>query len=1027
MTRSRSLNHRSLVSILISALVSCPAIHAQPASVLDLPQPGVMVDLSSSYAPVLVKGLRVHPENPILFDFILDTGNSGLAINSDQLRSESDKLIKYFLASLTIPEDDLWVNLSPYESNRIIPEQLGQTLMGRDMLAQDYILKQLTASVIYPEKELGKEFWNKVYTKVPGSTSLPVNTFNKVWIVADKAKVYVRDNTAFVVDSHMKVMLEEDYLATQKHQQGSTAKPANAMNSQVVREVVVPELEKEVNSGKNFANLRQIYHSMILATWYKRNLKEALLNQVYSNKAKTSGIDVEDKTIKEQIYQEYLKAYKKGVYSYIKEDMQPDGQVIARKYFSGGEILKIKDLVVTDDARDPDAAMLIKSRPTGEFFNVRATTPFGKEEKNLAGPDAAMNAKYSWAKTEAVAKFIEGHLKSVFRKPFGLNPGVTDASYVRSYPGVRDWKELFLLASEASRGRSDEANLLARLIDFTNVLQWLKNNLFASLKPAPQKFMSDFRTDASDREALKILKDGEFFIEILAGGAAERAKQSLVNLGIQIEEEKYRIWNIRFWDIIITAQQGNLQPKGDAARVLVEAIKDIEVPEPEKRQDNTVGQRALYAISKGIEELQGFTDEDKIESRENLKLVVHVNDDILQSATDDLLNNKFFGFRPSNIVLVNGGYGPGYTISDNGLREEKGVKVTWNHLFAFMENKWKKTEVYSFDDKTKARFDTQDTVNNFLKKRRAKYGLLRRINDATLLHPAEAMDLEFFSSFLGARQKYKQEKKKAPNVFYQVMPNIGATNKGGIAVTHEGMGDFSFPYEGIDAQDFRVQNALARISSSPYNRLLMGYELEEVNQATDNHKVPLSIKIKQMDTAHGKEFLVSPESPVGNVLLVPGVRGLAVQRTSDLLFERKIMTPDQEKDGQYTPGYVGHIPGERIHDIKTVEDFINSLPHIYHYLDRHYNLKSFVDQLPEPRYENDEAMTIKNMNQEGGIDLNSRNLQVGGEGIDFKFDPAMLEQIQRRDFSGVTPILIQITPLKNPFAPESATSPPNTM
>ena len=44
--------------------------------------------------------------------------------------------------------------------------------------------------------------------------------------------------------------------------------------------------ETEVNSGKNFANLRQIFHSLILAKWYKENLKTALLNQVYSNQNK---------------------------------------------------------------------------------------------------------------------------------------------------------------------------------------------------------------------------------------------------------------------------------------------------------------------------------------------------------------------------------------------------------------------------------------------------------------------------------------------------------------------------------------------------------------------------------------------------------------------------------------------------------------------------------------------------------------------------------------------------------------------
>jgi hypothetical protein len=37
----------------------------------------------------------------------------------------------------------LWVNLSPYEDNRIMPEKLSQTTMGQDLLSMDYLLKQL--------------------------------------------------------------------------------------------------------------------------------------------------------------------------------------------------------------------------------------------------------------------------------------------------------------------------------------------------------------------------------------------------------------------------------------------------------------------------------------------------------------------------------------------------------------------------------------------------------------------------------------------------------------------------------------------------------------------------------------------------------------------------------------------------------------------------------------------------------------------------------------------------------------------
>ena len=38
-----------------------------------------------------------------------------------------------------------------------------------------------------------------------------------------------------------------------------------------MHEVILPVIEEEVNHGKNFRYLRQIYNSLILATWFKRN------------------------------------------------------------------------------------------------------------------------------------------------------------------------------------------------------------------------------------------------------------------------------------------------------------------------------------------------------------------------------------------------------------------------------------------------------------------------------------------------------------------------------------------------------------------------------------------------------------------------------------------------------------------------------------------------------------------------------------------------------------------------------------
>ena len=144
----------------LSSFVIPPQI-ASAQSTLNLPEPGSMVALSSAYTPVLIKGLKINPNNPLNLDFIVATGNSNYTAQDPALKKESEKLIKYFFAALTLPEKDVWVNLSPYEKDRIIPQATGETEMGRDMLAQDYILKQITASLIYPEKGLGKEFWNK--------------------------------------------------------------------------------------------------------------------------------------------------------------------------------------------------------------------------------------------------------------------------------------------------------------------------------------------------------------------------------------------------------------------------------------------------------------------------------------------------------------------------------------------------------------------------------------------------------------------------------------------------------------------------------------------------------------------------------------------------------------------------------------------------------------------------------------------------------------------------------------------------
>ena len=392
--------------------LNVPITQAREVSVIVMPIPGTIVHLSPSFYPPVLQGIKVYPNQPFRFDFILYKGDLlsskwGNDRNADRIwRTEVSKLIKYFLASLTIPEKDLWVNLSPYEKDRIIPQAFGLTEMGRDLLAEDYMLKQITASLIYPEDKTGKRFWKRIYEESKrkfGTTSIPVNTFNKVWIVPEKAVIYenAKAATAYVVDAKLKVMLEEDYLAFNKSKVIlGTAKDlamspndVNSLASRIVREVVIPELTKEVNEGKNFAQLRQVYNSLILATWYKSKIKDSILAEVYVNKNKIEGIGyrakgygVRDKQGKllhyplpltpEAIYQSYLQAFKKGAYNYIKEEIDPvTHQTVPRKYFSGGvDASSLSDTTVVSNT-----AMLIQGQ--GEATDV--TVDLKKESAGI--------------------------------------------------------------------------------------------------------------------------------------------------------------------------------------------------------------------------------------------------------------------------------------------------------------------------------------------------------------------------------------------------------------------------------------------------------------------------------------------------------------------------------------------------------------------------------------------------------------------------------------------------------------------
>ncbi|MBF0569722.1 MAG: hypothetical protein HQL18_02980, partial [Candidatus Omnitrophica bacterium] len=314
---------RKSLSILLAILIGFgPELaQAQQFALSQLPAPGAQVGLSSAFEPVLVKGVVIFPQEPLKFRFIVDSGND--KVDNARIKEESERMVKYFLAAVTVPEKDQWVNLSPVEHDRMIADSLGGTDLGRDMLAQDYVLKQFTASMLNPDSGAGKEFWTRVYVEAQakfGTTDVPVDAFNKVWIMPDSAEVFEHGNAVFVTKAHLKVMLDADWQIQQKgvipseavipsaavipsvsegSQTSEMPRPEGARHDEdtqvlaknIMREVVLPASEREVNTGANFSTVRQIYYAGILARWYRDAIKNSLMGSAYMDKGKTKGVD----------------------------------------------------------------------------------------------------------------------------------------------------------------------------------------------------------------------------------------------------------------------------------------------------------------------------------------------------------------------------------------------------------------------------------------------------------------------------------------------------------------------------------------------------------------------------------------------------------------------------------------------------------------------------------------------------------------------------------------------------------------
>jgi len=339
----KSKTSKILSFFLISLLLIQQTGFAQVAT-LELNLPGQVSRIAGNFVferfrPLHLRYISYDSLNNN-FKLLLDRGDLPAA-RDKALETASRDLLVYFLTGVTLPNDSFWVNLRPDAEDNIIDDSLAKTDVGRILLEADLQLKKDAASFTSPKTPEGKEYWDKLYRKAGelyGTSEVTIPTLTRPWIVPDDIIVRESTTSAYIYKATLKVMLEEDYLKNSKAYNftDDRAKTLNEYSSQLIRELIIPKLTREVNNSKRYSALRQVYYSLILAQWFKARYigKDNPYAKLIDRKDLTN-LSSKVPWSKTPYFNAYKKSFSEGEYKMQESTYGSSGAVI-RTYFSGG-------------------------------------------------------------------------------------------------------------------------------------------------------------------------------------------------------------------------------------------------------------------------------------------------------------------------------------------------------------------------------------------------------------------------------------------------------------------------------------------------------------------------------------------------------------------------------------------------------------------------------------------------------------------------------------------------------------------
>ncbi len=333
-----------------------------------------------------------------------------------------------FMTGLAVNDNKFWVNLNPWEVDRIIDEELGQSEAGRIMLEADLQMKRDFSNYGNPcANEMGKALWNlldkkredlvqRCMNKFPGeikeTSNIILKPVQRHWIVPDKAYAYSNGSLIYIINASLTINSEPVMYHASfqvKNQDISTlsrgcieelnrsAQEYAEYYKNLEERMIQPYVVADINTDEKYEDLREVYAALALAQWYKSKVTPHTdIFRDSLNSSSSAILKSQTPWHPKDIWDKYVYSFKNGEYKCWENTTTKTAKGTRTKislHSAGGvEFKDIRDHLVKIEAMPLEVQDQAKKAITDGIVDSRKEVLFGyrlhvdqKKETQITG------------------------------------------------------------------------------------------------------------------------------------------------------------------------------------------------------------------------------------------------------------------------------------------------------------------------------------------------------------------------------------------------------------------------------------------------------------------------------------------------------------------------------------------------------------------------------------------------------------------------------------------------------------------